>query len=144
MSQEPITNIDPETGEILEEPPQNGGVDGEVELPPPSFLPFFQKLMRGAAVEEMSAEFQKLNMALADAALYSGGSQKGSITLKIDLTRKNELTFVKYDIKRKDPNPPRPESVTYHTADGVLLFEDPRQQKLPLKVAGFAGGLKNA
>jgi hypothetical protein len=139
MTKDDVENIDPETGEILDR-----AQEGEVENPPPSFAHFFTTIHRGAANEEVSGELQKLVQALRDEAMGSGNVEKGSLTVKLDFAIEGELMMINYDVKRKDPKAKRARAVAFHTTDGALLPEDPRQGNLPLKVAGFAGPMKSA
>lgn len=138
MAEKTQEDLDPETGEVKEE-----SMNGEVTHAPPSFAHFLTTLQRGGPHEEISGEMQKLVQNLRDEATVSGRKEKGSLTLKIDLTIEGDMMFISYDVKRKDPAPKRLRSVAFHTSDGVLMMEDPKQGSLPLKVAGFAGPMKH-
>lgn len=91
-------------------------------------LDVLRQIRNGNLVYEMSRELEKLVEAVRDTR------KGGELTLKIrvkPLKAGSDALDVDADVAAKAPNPPRPVSIFYPTADNTLSRVDPRQMRLP-------------
>ena len=102
-----------------------------------SFARFLEKLADGDAHVELSEALHTLGAQLREEAIRVDNRVKGEITLKLAIeVEPNGVVAIRYDVKTKTPEAKRPSSVGWISTGGNLLFENPRQQKLPLREVG--------
>lgn len=106
------------------------------EAPARSFCVFLGTLAGGQAEQDLSKELQALIRKLQVDARSKGqdGTSRGELTLKLKVTVDAAAhANVDYTTAVKEPPKRRPKSVVYVTNEGHLVYENPRQQKLPLR-----------
>jgi hypothetical protein len=106
---------------------------------PRSFAVFVRQLADGDAEREASEALHELLESLRKEA-EAQGAAKGILTLKFALTvdAMNQVEIA-YDISTKEPTPLRPKAHLWITKGGNIVFENPRQQKLPLREVNVHG-----
>jgi hypothetical protein len=106
---------DPETGEIRVRP----------------FADFLQELDDGAVHAEMSSSLRDL----IEAVNTTGKTGTLTLTIKAKPAGRNAFgnLIVTHEVKVKEPDNDRPESVWFVTPDGNLSRDNPAQQRLPLR-----------
>lgn len=100
-----------------------------------SFARFLEQLGHGDALEDLSNAQHELGNALQDVALDLGGGAKVKGELKVTFkytcdSRGN--VGVDWDVTTKKPKRKRATAQAWVNKAGNLVFEPPRQQKLPL------------
>lgn len=99
---------------------------------PDLFQHVVNSLRYGAAAEELSEALAEC----VDRARDAGKAATLTLTIKIKPKGNSGQYFIEDDIKTKVPALMKEETIMFGTPDGNLTREDPRQQKLPLRVAG--------
>lgn len=99
-----------------------------------SFGVLLGQLKGGSTLDELSEKTQELTELLQDEAVLRAKEVKGTITFSLDITvEPNGIAELVPTVTVKKPKPKREKSVAWVSAKGGrLLFEPPRQQKLPL------------
>ena len=100
-----------------------------------SFARFLEQLGHGDALEDLSNAQFELGNALQDAALDLGGAAKVKGQLKVTFKYTCDArgnVGVDWDVDTKKPKKRRATAQAWVNKAGNLVFEPPRQQKLPL------------
>lgn len=99
------------------------------------FSRFVAMLGDGEAHDQLTEILDRVTKAIRVRALADHTKVKGEITLKIKLVSDQKLVVdASYDVTFKEPKAPRPTAVLWLNHHGTITAEDPRQQKLPLRV----------
>lgn len=99
-----------------------------------SFALLLQHIDDGALHAELSETVQATCKQLATLVDSLGSDQKASITLKIDLLYcRNGMLIIKGNVDDKTPKMPHAPTVAWLSKNNNVVFENPRQQKLPLR-----------
>lgn len=105
--------------------------DGEITEGVRAFSRTLEQLAEGSANHEMSVELHRLVQICGDQAIETRQNTKGVLTLSINIEALPDgMVALSYDIKRKEPKPPRNGTPFWRTPGGNLTQENPRQQKL--------------
>lgn len=106
----------------------------KLEEAPRSFGVFLRTLNEGECEADLSREMNELLAKLRALAEEDNGSAKGSLvlTLNFEVDVKDQCE-IGYFIKTKEPTPTRHKANVWLNKSGNVVFENPRQQKLPLR-----------
>ena len=100
-----------------------------------AFGVFLGQLKGGATLNELSEKMQELAELLQDEAVLRATTVRGKLVFTLDLAvEPNGVAEIVPTIDTKAPKPKREKSVAWVTPKGGrLVFEPPRQTKLPLQ-----------
>jgi hypothetical protein len=108
-----------------------------VEKAPRSFAVFLANLADGDANRELSEEWKKLSDELQKDSSNRNAVSKGKLNLKLSLqVDPRGVCTIGWDVETREPKPPRVGGVMWIDANGNMVHENPRQQKLPLREVG--------
>lgn len=104
---------------------------------PRSFAVFISNLADGDAERDLAGEFFDLLATLRKEAEVAGGAAKGSLTFKLDCNVDiKDKVAIRYSIVTKEPAPARPEATVWLDRSGHVVFENPKQARLPFREVG--------
>ncbi|MFZ5896779.1 MAG: hypothetical protein ACOY0T_37330 [Myxococcota bacterium] len=101
---------------------------------PRSFAVFLRQLADGEAERDLANAQHELIAKCRQEAESINGEVKGTLTLQLTyaVDVRDQIT-VSYKITGKEPPALRPKAVAWLNKAGHITFENPRQQKLPLR-----------
>lgn len=99
-------------------------------------------LERGAFSAEVVQALAALGKGMSEIAEATGKRQKGTVTIKLNLTTEGDAFFVEADYTVKAPKLPRPRTLAWQQDDGRLTPSQPKQ-KLLFGVARTEHGERN-
>lgn len=115
----------------------------EEDAGPRSFARFVEQLGHGEVHEDLSKANFELGNALQDHALDSKGKVKGELRVVFKYSCDSRgVVGVDVDYTVKKPKRKRATSIAWVNKQGNLVFEPPRQQKLPLHEVGGRSELR--
>lgn len=113
------------------------------DVGPRSFARFVEQLGGGDVHEDLSQANFELGKALQDLALGTDSKVKGELRVVFKYTcDARGIVGVDVDHTIKKPKRKRATSVAWVNKQGNLVFEPPRQQKLPLHEVGGRSELR--
>jgi hypothetical protein len=104
---------------------------------PRSFARFIENVGDGDFHQDASDALFELGKAIQDLALRTESKVKGKLTLTIDMScDARGVVGVNVDVVTKKPKAKRAPAQAWITKHGNVVFEHPRQTKLPLREVG--------
>lgn len=102
---------------------------------PRSFTLMLAQIGDGEAEAVLSRELFNLAQELRDQAVQTATDKKGELTLTVKLAvdKQAKMMTAGYEVKTKEPKPPRAGSTFFFTPGGNWSLDNPRQQKLALR-----------
>jgi hypothetical protein len=106
---------------------------------PRSFARFIENVGEGDFHQDASDALFELGKSIQDLALRTESKVKGKLTLTVDLScDPRGVIGVNVDVVTKKPKAKRAPAQAWITKHGNVVFEHPRQTKLPLREVGGA------
>jgi hypothetical protein len=123
---------------------QDPGKESEMakEEAPKSFVQMLAQIGDGEAEAVLSRELYELARELREQAVATMSEKKGTITLTIKLCidKAAQTMAADYEVKTKEPQPPRQGSLFFFDRGGNWCRNNPRQQDLPLRAVPDGAG----
>lgn len=93
----------------------------------------------GVLSVELYEAMKVLGARIEEVAEASGGKAKGSVSLKIELTKEDGVFKVATDFNTKEPKMPRPKSILWTTPSGDFTRFPPNQKQM-FGITSLQGG----